>query len=105
MLLALLAGSYGVRMALMEDARWLALCGDDPGLLGCRLRDMLGLAIHLRVAGWLGLGGALLAFAWPGRFGWWLAVLALLFAVPALVLYNATLAAFALVIAGLRLVR
>ncbi|TBV00122.1 hypothetical protein DNJ95_01650 [Stutzerimonas kirkiae] len=101
----LLAGSYGIRMGLMEDTRWLALCGDDPGLFACRLRDLLGLAIHLRLAGWLGLAAALLAFVWPGRMGGWLAVVALVFAVPALVLYNATLASFALVLAGLRLVR
>jgi hypothetical protein len=41
----------------------------------------------------------------PGRAGWWLAVLALVFGFPALALYNTTMAVFAVVIAGLRLVR
>ncbi|MNG38521.1 hypothetical protein D3C84_1262630 [compost metagenome] len=41
----------------------------------------------------------------PGRIGWSLSLLALLFALPALVLYTASLAVFASVIAGLRLVR
>lgn len=40
-----------------------------------------------------------------GRVGSALAVLALLFGFPALALYNASLAVFAVVIAGLRLVR
>ena len=47
----------------------------------------------------------LLGFLLPGRKGSLLAVLALLFALPALVLYTASLAVFALVIAALRLVR
>jgi len=41
----------------------------------------------------------------PSRAGWWLAVLALVFGFPALALYNTTMAVFAVVIAGLRLVR
>ncbi len=48
--------------------------------------------------------GALAQFV-PARAGWWLAVLALVLAVPALVLYTASIAVFALVLAGLRLVR
>lgn len=56
-------------------------------------------------AGLGGLGLALLAQVVAGRAGWWLAFLALVFAVPALVLYTASIAVFALVLAGLRLVR
>ena len=50
-------------------------------------------------------GAAIIGFVVPGRAGWWLAVLALVFGFPALALYNTTLAVLAVVIAGLRLVR
>ena len=69
------------------------------------MRATLGLLIHWRVLAWVALGAALLGFLLPGRKGSLLAVLALLFALPALVLYTASLAVFALVIAALRLVR
>lgn len=100
-----LAASYGLRFALMEDARWVAFCAEQPGDIGCRLRDLFGLLIHLRVFGWAALACAALALCVPGRSGWWLACLALFFGIPALVLYTASLAALALVAAGLRLVR
>jgi hypothetical protein len=54
---------------------------------------------------WAGLALALLAQVLGGRSGWWLAVLALVFSIPALVLYTASIAVFAVVLAGLRLVR
>ncbi|MET1077939.1 MAG: hypothetical protein ABWY06_07950 [Pseudomonas sp.] len=100
-----LAGSYGLRYGLMEDNQWVAACVADASRWECQARSGLGLIIHLRVLAWAGLLGALLAFVAPGRAGRVLAVLALLFAVPALVLYSASLAVFALVIAALRLVR
>ena len=87
-----LAASYGVRYGLMEDGQW-------------EVRSLLGLGIHHQVMAWSGLGLALLAQVVTGRTGGWLAVLALVFAVPALVLYTASIAVFALVLAGLRLVR
>ena len=65
----------------------------------------MGLGIHHQVMAWGGLALALLAQVVTGRTGWWLAVLALVFAVPALVLYTGSIAVFALVLAGLRLVR
>jgi hypothetical protein len=46
-----------------------------------------------------------LGFFIPGRLGRSLAAIGLFFALPALVLYTASLAVFALVIAALRLVR
>ncbi len=48
---------------------------------------------------------SVLAFFVPGRGGWGLAVLGLVFGLPALALYNTTFAVFSVVIAGLRLVR
>lgn len=100
-----LAASYGVRYGLMEDAQWVGLCGVPGEYWQCQLRSLLGLAIHFQVIAWVGLGLALLAQLLAGRAGWFLAALALLFGIPALVLYTASIAVFAVVLAGLRLVR
>ncbi|MFZ6049180.1 hypothetical protein ACFW0H_24055 [Pseudomonas sp. CR3202] len=100
-----LAASYGIRFALMEDGQWVGLCVDEAQRWECQVRAGLGLLIHFRVIAWIGLGAALVSFFLSGRAGWFLALLALLFALPALVLYTASLAVFACVIAGLRLVR
>jgi hypothetical protein len=61
--------------------------------------------IHFAILGWSALAAAVIGFVLPGRAGWWLAVAALVLGFPALALYNTTLAVFAVVIAGLRLVR
>ncbi|QXI39758.1 hypothetical protein [Pseudomonas xantholysinigenes] len=100
-----LAASYGVRYGLMEDARWVGLCAVPGDVWQCQVRSLLGLAIHFQVIAWAGLGLALIAQLTPARLGWWLAVLALVFGVPALVLYTASIAVFTVVLAGLRLVR
>ncbi|KWW13263.1 hypothetical protein E8E78_21505 [Pseudomonas sp. BN505] len=100
-----LAASYGVRYGLMEDGQWVGLCTVPAAYWQCEVRSLLGLGIHHQVLAWSGLGLALLAQFVPARAGWWLAVLALVFALPALVLYTASIAVFALVLAGVRLVR
>lgn len=100
-----LAASYGLRFSLMEDANWVALCVEQPANIGCRLRDLFGLLIHLSVFAWIALACAALSFCLRGRAGWWMACLAVFFGVPALVLYTTSLAALALVAAALRLVR
>ncbi|MBF8743363.1 hypothetical protein [Pseudomonas guariconensis] len=100
-----LAASYGVRYGLMEDGHWVGLCSVPGEYWQCQARSLLGLGIHHQVLGWVALGSSLLAQVVPGRGGWWLAVLGLVFGVPALVLYTASLAVFAVVLAGLRLVR
>jgi hypothetical protein len=100
-----LGASYGVRFALMEDGQWVGLCVEEAQRWECQARAGLGLLIHFRLIAWIGLGAALVGFFVPGRLGWGLSLLALLFALPALVLYTASLAVFACVIAGLRLVR
>lgn len=100
-----LAASYGARYGFMEDGKWVGICVDEASRWECQLRSNLGLMIHFKVLGWTALGAALIGFVVPGRAGWWLAVLALAVGVPALALYNTTFAVFALVIAGLRLVR
>ncbi|MED7670661.1 hypothetical protein GXB78_25985 [Pseudomonas moraviensis subsp. stanleyae] len=100
-----LAASYTARYGFMEDGQWVGICVDEASRWECAVRSNLGLMIHFKVLGWAALGVALLAFVVPGRAGWWLAVLALVVGLPALALYNTTLAVFAVVIAGLRLVR
>ncbi|MNH04811.1 hypothetical protein D3C76_897790 [compost metagenome] len=100
-----LAASYGVRYGLMEDAQWVGLCTAPAAYWQCQVRSLLGLAIHFKVMAWAGLALALLAQVVAGRGGRWLALLALVLAIPALVLYTASLAVFAVVLAGLRLVR
>ncbi|SEM71873.1 hypothetical protein SAMN04487857_104216 [Pseudomonas sp. ok272] len=100
-----LAASYGARYGFMEDARWVGICVDAASRWECQVRSNLGLMIHFKVLGWAALVAAVLGFVVPGRAGGWLAVLALAFGLPALALYNASLAVFAVVLAGLRLVR
>ncbi|BBP75435.1 hypothetical protein CCU68_17090 [Pseudomonas gingeri NCPPB 3146 = LMG 5327] len=100
-----LAASYGVRYGLMEDGQWVGICVDEALRWECQARSNLGWLIHFKVLGWAALGAAVLAFLVPGRAGRVLAVLALLVGFPALALYNTSLAVFAVVIGGLRLVR
>lgn len=100
-----LAASYGARYGFMEDGRWVGICVDEANRWECQLRSNLGLMIHFKVLGWAALVTSVLAFLLPGRVGGWLAVLGLVFGLPALALYNTSLAVFAVVIAALRLVR
>lgn len=100
-----LAASYGVRYGLMEDGQWVGLCAEPGAYWQCQARSLLGLGIHFRVVAWSALALALIAQVVPRKAGWWLAVVALGFGIPALVLYTASLAVFAVVLAGLRLVR
>ncbi|WP_137971449.1 hypothetical protein [Pseudomonas sp. F(2018)] len=100
-----LAASYGVRFALMEDGQWVGTCVEQAARWECQARASLGYLIHFRVIAWTALVLAVLGFIAPGRAGKALASLALFVGIPALVLYSASLAVFALVLAGLRLVR
>jgi hypothetical protein len=100
-----LAASYGVRFALMEDGQWVGLCVEQAQRWECQARAGLGYLIHFRVIAWAALVAALAGFCLPGQAGRLLAGLGLLLGIPALVLYSASLAVFALVLAGLRLVR
>ncbi len=100
-----LIASYGVRYGLMEDGQWVGICVDEALRWECQARSSLGWLIHFRVLGWTAVGVAVLGFLLPGRAGRVLAVLALLIGFPALALYNTSLAVFAVVLGGLRLVR
>ncbi|MBJ9975608.1 hypothetical protein IAE35_07385 [Pseudomonas sp. S75] len=100
-----LAASYSVRYGLMEDGQWVGLCAVPTEHWQCQVRATLGLWIHFQWIGWSALTLAVISQFVSGRVGKWLAVLALLAGLPALVLYTASLAVFAVVLAGLRLVR
>ncbi|WP_285426658.1 hypothetical protein [Pseudomonas sp. efr-133-TYG-103a] len=100
-----LAASYGLRYGLMEEVRWVGLCADGASQWQCVVRAKLGLLIHFGVFGWGALVVSLVALFVPRRLGRGLAIVGLLLGVLALVLYTASLAVFAVVIAGLRLVR
>ena len=100
-----LAAVYGVRYGLMEDVQWVGVCADEASKWQCSVRSNLGLLIHFGVFGWGALIASMIAFFVPRRIGRVLAGIGLLLGVLALVLYTASLAVFAVVIAGLRLVR
>ena len=100
-----LAVSYGLRYGLMEDVQWVGVCSDEALKWECQVRANLGLLIHFQVFGWGALIASVVAFVIPHRTGRVLAFIALLLGILALVLYTASLAVFAVVIAGLRLVR
>lgn len=102
---AWLAASYGVRYGFMEDPQWVGVCSAQVQVWECSVRSALGLTIHFRILAWIGLGLAVLATVVPRKAGWWLAVLAMVAGIPALVLYTASIAVFTVVLAGLRLVR
>lgn len=63
------------------------------------------MVIHYQLLAWAALGFATIAWFVAGSLGRRLAVVSLGFGLPALALYSVTLAVFALLIAGLRLVR
>jgi hypothetical protein len=105
-LLALwMAASYGVRFYLMENVDWLEICDRTPARIECGLRSGLGLTIHFGILSWGAIALAIPAFFIKGNAGRALAWIALLFAVPALALYTVTMAAFALLLCALRLIR
>jgi hypothetical protein len=104
-LLGWLALCYLLRFELMEHGRWVALCEIGQPPFACALRETLGLLIHWRVLAWLALLLAVPAFALPGPSGRGLAWAGLIASAPALVLYTVTPAAFAALLAALRLVR
>lgn len=105
-LLAIWLGlSYWFRFYLMENLRWVEICGGVNTNPACALRAGMGMTIHFHVLAWAALITAVPAFFISGKLGRTLAWIGLVFALPALALYTVTLAVFALLIAGLRLVR
>jgi hypothetical protein len=97
--------TYELRYGLMEDVQWVSACVADPGRWQCQLRSNVGMIVYLGYIGQSALAAAVLGFVIPGRIGKALAVLGLLIGAIGLVLYSASLSAFAVVLAALRLVR
>jgi hypothetical protein len=100
-----LAACYTLRFGLMENTHWVNACDGSATLVACEARKTLGLAIHFGVLSTAALLLALGAWAARGPTGNRIAWAALFLALPALVLYTATGASFALLIAALRLTR
>lgn len=100
-----LLGSLVLRYQVMENEVWVGLCVAEPEQLGCQVRALFGWLIHFRLLSLGALSIALLAFVLPDPWGRRLAGPALIIGLPALVLYSASLAVFAVVLALLRLVR
>ncbi len=94
--------AFWLRYGVIQPREVGIACGqaDAPGW--CQPRQWLISAQHYRIWGWAGLAGALGGLFLGGRA---LVALGLLFAALALVLYNATLGAPAMVIALLALLR
>lgn len=102
---AWLGAAYAVRFGLMENAHWVNVCDASATLTACKLRGWMGLAIHFRVLSWPALACALGAWLLRGKSGERMAWAGIALGLPALVLYTATPASFALLIAALRLTR
>lgn len=100
-----LGACYVLRFALMENPHWVAVCDGKAIGFACGTRAALGMVIHFQILAGCALLLALPAFFIRGSNGKKLAWASLLFAAPALALYTVTLAVFAALIAGMRLVR
>lgn len=100
-----LAACYALRFGLMENTHWVNVCDGSTVLLACETRKTLGLMIHFGILSWTSAAFAAAAWVLRGRTGVALAWLSLAVALPALVLYTATAASFALLIGALRLTR
>ena len=98
-----LAVLYGIRFGLMEIEPAADPCLGAPDGLLCRGRAALGLMIHFQAFGLAALAVAALSWLAPAPRRRWLATIALLVALPALVLYNVRFGAPATVLALLAL--
>ena len=103
--LLVLAASLWLRYSLMEGPQWVDICLQPEVSWQCQLRAYLGLWIHFGVLSAAALISAVVAFFWPGKSGRVIAGLSFLLAIPALILYSASLGVLATVLALLRLVR
>jgi hypothetical protein len=99
-----LAASYGARYGFMEDGQWVGICADEASRWECQVRSNLGLMIHFKVLGWAALITAVSGFFVPGAQGGAGCVgVGVRVAGAGVVQHH--FAVFAVVIAGLRLVR
>jgi hypothetical protein len=105
MLVACLLGSYAVRYGLMEDGHWVGRCAGEGRPWVCEVRAGVGWMIHYQALAWVAFGLALLAQVLRGALGRGIGLAAVLVGIPAMVLYTASLAVFAIVLGALRGVR
>lgn len=96
------AAAAAVRHGLMEAPQFVGRCTGQGGDALCTLRSAIGLMIHFRVFGWLGLVAAIAAVA-TGRAG--LRIAAVILASGGLVLYNANLSIVAFAVVTVALAR
>jgi hypothetical protein len=94
--------AFWLRYGVIQPTDMGIICGqaDAPGW--CAPRQWLISAQHYRIWGWVGLVGGLIGLFIGGRL---VIAIALLFSAMALVLYNATLGAPAMIVTLLALLR
>lgn len=94
--------AFWLRYGVIQPTEMGIACGqaDAPGW--CAPRQWLISAQHYRIWGWVGLVGGLIGLFVGGR---WIIAIALVFSAMALVLYNATLGAPAMIVTLLALLR
>lgn len=94
--------AFWLRYGVIQPTEMGIACGqaDAPGW--CGPRQWLISAQHYRIWGWVGLVGGLIGLFAGGR---WIIAIALVFSAMALVLYNATLGAPAMIVTLLALLR
>jgi hypothetical protein len=98
--------AFWLRYGVIQPTDMGITCGqaDAPGW--CAPRQWLISAQHYRIWGWVGLVGGLIGlFAGDFPGGRWIVAIALVFSAMALVLYNATLGAPAMIVTLLALLR
>jgi len=94
--------AFWLRYGVIQPQEIGIACGQAGAPGWCGPRQWLISAQHYRIWGWVGLAGGLIGLFIGGRAA---IAIALLFSAMALVLYNATLGAPAMVVALLALLR
>ena len=94
--------AFWLRYGVIQPTDMGIICGQADVPSWCAPRQWLISAQHYRIWGWVGLAGALIGLFIGGR---WIIAIALLFSAMALVLYNATLGAPAMIVTLLALLR
>lgn len=98
--------AFWLRYGVIQPTDIGIACGQADAPAWCGPRQWLISAQHYRIWGWVGLAGGLLGlFAGNLPGGRWVIAVALIFSAMALVLYNATLGAPAMIVTLLALLR
>lgn len=94
--------AFWLRYGVIQPTNIGIACGEADAPGWCAPRQWLISAQHYRIWGWVGLAGGLIGLFVGGR---WIIAIALVFSAMALVLYNATLGAPAIIVTLLALLR